>query len=111
MKKLSILIILVILFLVSCKERHFNSEKWKTNKDIQYYMLNDLIDNKILIGKTKEEVISLLATTDIKQYNFNWDYWMFIIKKPPELVSMSKGVEVLDIEFENNKVKSTIRRK
>lgn len=39
----------------------FDSLKWKENKEERYLMINDLIKNKKLIGKPKNEIIELMG--------------------------------------------------
>ena len=98
-----------LLLLFGCSDREFNSEKWKTNKDDQYYMLSDLIENKTLLGKTKTEVIGLLDTMDIKQFNYSDNSWMFLISIPNSRAT-GKAVEIIDIDFENENVKQVTLR-
>ena len=43
------------------RSKKFDSLAWKSKDKHRYRMVNDLIDNRFLIGKTKEEVISLLG--------------------------------------------------
>jgi hypothetical protein len=62
MKKTFEIISLGLLLLFGCTYKKFDSKKWKTNKDEQFYMLKDIIKNKRLLGKTKSEVIELLDT-------------------------------------------------
>lgn len=73
-------------------------------------MLDDLIENKYLIGMTKDEVISSLDTTAIKQYNYQDNIWMYIIDKPAWTPATDLPVEVIDITFKKNKVATVMRR-
>ncbi len=110
MKKTSVIFLFGLFLLFGCSDKEFNSEKWKTNKDEQFYMLNDIVENKILTGKTKNEIIEMLDTVDIKQFNYSDNSWMFIFSIPNSLAT-GKAVEVMDIEFEKDKVKqATIRQ-
>jgi len=45
------------------RSEKFDSQKWKTNEQHRYRMINDIINNNLLIGKTKVEVITLLGNT------------------------------------------------
>jgi hypothetical protein len=107
-KTISILIILFCLF--SCSDKKFDSKKWKTNKDEQYYMLNDLVESKRFLGKTKKEIIALLDTVDIKQFKYSDNFWMYIVSIPYPVPLTKTPVEVIDIEFENEKVKNVTKR-
>jgi len=108
MKK-TIRIFALSLFLFGCSDTKFNSKKWKANKDEQFYMLNDIVENKRLLGKTKNEVIGMLDTVDIKQFNYSDSSWMFIVSIPNS-PSTGKAVEVMDIDFENDNVKQVTLR-
>ena len=100
----------LLLFLFGCSDTKFNSEKWKANKDEQFNMLNDIVENKRVLDMTKDEVIELLDTVDIKQFNYSDSTWMFIVSIPNSPAT-GKAVEVMDIDFENGKVKQvTIRQ-
>ena len=44
------------------RSKEFNSNDWIQNVDSRYRMINDLKDNEILQGKTKEDIIQLLGT-------------------------------------------------
>jgi len=44
------------------RSKEFNSKDWIQNIDSRYRMVNDLAENNILQGKTKEEIIALLGT-------------------------------------------------
>lgn len=106
-KTIGIFIMLIILF--RCSDKKFDSNKWKTKKGKQFYMVNDLVESKRLLGKTKNEIIELLDTADIKQFKYSHSSWMFIISIPNSLAT-GKSVKVMDIDFENDNVKQvTIR--
>ncbi|WP_369998421.1 hypothetical protein [Winogradskyella sp.] len=42
-------------------EERFDKEQWRSNPQQRYKMADDLIESQLLIGKTKEEVISILG--------------------------------------------------
>jgi hypothetical protein len=98
-----LLLFSLILFLFSCRNKQFNAEKWKTEKDEQFYMLEDIVKNKRFLGKTKNEIIKLLDTTSIKQFKYSDNSWMFIILIPNARATQSP-VEVMYIDFKNDKV-------
>ena len=56
------------------KEEKFNSEKWKTGTQIERgNMSTDLVESKILIGKTKPEILNLLGQPkDSDETNFHY---------------------------------------
>jgi hypothetical protein len=98
-----ILVVSSILFLLSCRNKPFNAEKWKSEENEQYYMLNDIVKNKRFLGKTKNEIIKLLDTTNIKQFKYADNSWMFIILIPKARATQSP-VEVMYIDFKNDTV-------
>ena len=111
MKKTGKIFALFLLFLLGCSDKKFNPEKWKTNQDEKFYMLNDIVENKRLLGKTKNEVVELLDTVDIKEFNYSNNSWMYILSIPHFVLATKTPVEVMDIEFDNDNVKQvTIRR-
>jgi outer membrane protein assembly factor BamE (lipoprotein component of BamABCDE complex) len=62
-------------------------------------MTDDLVDNKKLIGKTKEEVIELLGPEEHTVSNSRWTYY---IGFKPGIMAIDP--DVLEIEFEDGKV-------
>ncbi|WP_298900716.1 hypothetical protein [uncultured Psychroserpens sp.] len=46
-------------------EERFDQSKWITNPTQRYKMANDIVESKLLIGKTKDEVISLLGEPEM----------------------------------------------
>lgn len=73
-------------------------------------MLNNLIEGKSLIGMSKDEVIRHLDTTDIKQFKYEDDLWMYLFSKPGWIPATNSPVEVVDIIFKKNKVVSVTKR-
>lgn len=94
-----------VLFLSSCLNKRFDSVKWKTEEKEQYYMLKDIVENERLLGKSKHEIIEMLDTTNIKQFKYSDDSWMYIILIPNAKATQSP-VKNMYIEFENEKVKA-----
>lgn len=103
---------LILVYFASCNSRQFDSTKWKSNSDAQYYMLRDLMESGILIGKTKLEVIELLDTVSIKKpFQIESDSWMYIIIVPQPVSATKSPVKVLDVEFKNGNVEAASIRK
>ena len=99
------LLLFSLLFLFSCRNKQFDSEKWKAEENEQFYMLNDIVNKNRLKGKTKKDIIKLLDTTNIKQFEYNDSTWWFIISKPNARATQSPVVGMY-INFENDKVQS-----
>ncbi len=55
-------IILLWIFSISYYPKtDFNKQEWASNKEERYKMSNDIMESNLLIGKTKDEVISLMG--------------------------------------------------
>ena len=88
-------------------QKYFNETTWKTKAALRYEMSDDLINKKFLIGKTKQEVQSVLGETewlgwdDNKKEHTNsiWNYNLGI--EPGAFNDMQ---ECLKLTFENEKV-------
>lgn len=79
--------------------RDFDKEKWKTDPEKRYELTKDLINSKILIGKTKAEVIQVLGIEDNEDRIDNWSYYVGF---KPMIVNIDP--DVLEIFFKNGKV-------
>jgi len=69
---------LLFLFLYSCwntaKKEKFDSQQWKSGNQIERgNMSTDLVESKILIGKTKVEILNILGQPeDSSKTNFHY---------------------------------------
>lgn len=100
---------LTILFL-GCTDKKFDSEKWKHNPNDQLYMLNYIVENNLLVGKTKNEVVELLDTLTIKSFHYSDNSWMYVIAIPHSVPATASPIKVMDVEFSDEKVtRTTIR--
>jgi len=94
------------IFYENHPESKFNSIKWNENKSDRHHMRKDLIESKLLIGKTKNEVIEILGKPE---NNFkvgmdtlkNWNYSM-----GSEGHGMGWKFHNLDLYFKNGKIYS-----
>ena len=77
----------------------FNKIKWDTDKDKRYEMSDDLIKSKILIGKTKQDVIKILGNGD---NNLESNTWYYGLGFAPRFMTIDP--DVLIIEFTGEKV-------
>lgn len=77
----------------------FDKQKWETNVEERYRMSEDIIESKILIGKTKEEITKLLGQDF---YSYNENHIAYELGFVPGLFNIDP--DVLDIYFENGKV-------
>ena len=95
------LVILLFIFLIlnsSEKEKPFNVNEWRTETENRHTMSKDIIDSKLLVGKTKDEVVDLLGN-DFIEYEDNYiEYDLGIV----QLNLYKSGLVVLNIYFEND---------
>jgi hypothetical protein len=104
MVKTSTLALFFIVLSLSCKKKDFNSNTWKAKKEEQYYMLGNIVKSQILIGKSKKEIIELLDTTEIKQFNEKENEWMYVVEMPFGTRATEIPIACLDLTFKNEKV-------
>ena len=85
------------------RSEKFDSHIWKNEDRLRYRMVNDIIDNQLLIGKTKQEVIEILGK-DTEEGPCK-DCIGYSTNEPDQGFSIDH--EVLEINFNNqNKVTS-----
>ena len=80
----------------------FNRQKWIDNKDERYEFAEDIINSKMLIGKTKTDVEKLLGNDHFKEDDNDWFYDL-------GFTPGSIDPDSIEIEFKNGKVESVLR--
>tara|TARA_R110002050_G_scaffold74772_6_gene160324 strand:- start:92425 stop:92910 length:486 start_codon:yes stop_codon:yes gene_type:complete len=93
-------------------EKYFKVQTWEKIPRLRYEMLNNIIDDSLLIGKSKQETKALLGASEwygwddtIKANNpEKWNYNLGF--KPGAFNNMQ---ECIELEFTNNAVK-TVRQ-
>ena len=99
-------IFLSFIFYEYHPELKFNSIEWSENKKDRHHMRKDLIDSKLLIGKTKNEIIGILGKPE-NNFNIeidtlkNWNYSM-----GSEGHGMGWKFHNLDLYFKNGEIDS-----
>ncbi|MGO4702727.1 hypothetical protein [Dyella sp. 2RAB6] len=80
-------------------ERKFDPEAWKrTESNGRYVYATDLLDSRVLIGKSEDEVIALLGESDLPRYAATIQY---LIRHGG--VGLRR-IYILDLRFTNGKV-------
>jgi len=79
--------------------KDFNKQEWESNPQERYKMSENIIDSKILIGKTKKEIVKLLGND---YYSYTENHIAYGLGFVPGLFNIDP--DVLDIYFENEKV-------
>ncbi len=77
----------------------FDKEKWFADKEKRYELSEDIIDSKMLIGKTKAEVRQMLGDERTSDQSNYWEYYLGF---KPGFVSMDP--DMLHIEFKDGQV-------
>jgi hypothetical protein len=77
----------------------FDREKWFANEEKRYELSEDLIESKMLIGKTKLQVRKLLGDEGNFDESDNWNYYLGL---KPGLFSIDP--DMFEIIFKNGKV-------
>lgn len=98
--------LLIILSIEYYPKRDFDKKQWLTDKDKRYELSEDMIDSKMLIGKTKSEIKSLLGDEGNKVGDNEWYYNLGF---RPELTGIDP--DNLEIDFKNGKVVSVEQHK
>lgn len=97
--KLVLLAIIGSSLFVQCnQEQKFDKEIWKNEPEQRYKQVDDLINSKILLGKSKQE-IKVLLTNDCKYCDETSDSWMYYLGEGHD--DKDFKWEVLDVEFKN----------
>ena len=79
----------------------FNQDKWNSNIEERYKMSEDIIESKMLIGKTRDEVIQILGNNFTSNYENRISYEL---GRVPGLFNIDP--DYLDIKLENGIVVS-----
>ena len=89
----------IILFMIINyrPSRDFDKIKWREDIEKRYEFAEDLIESDLLIGKTKNQVISILGDD---HNNMNQDTWSYYLGYGSENIDPDS----LYIEFKNGKV-------
>lgn len=74
----------------------FDQNEWNSNVEERYKMSEDIIESKILIGKTREEVIQILGTDFLNNNESELTYELGFV---PGLFNIDP--DYLDIKLEN----------
>jgi hypothetical protein len=94
-------IVMLIYFSISYYPSHdFDRQKWLTDGEKRYELSKDLINSKILIGKSKVQVRQLLGDEADNENKSN--VWTFGLGYRPELFNIDP--DHLQIEFKDDKV-------
>jgi len=92
-------IFLLLFYAMTYYPSHeFDRMKWSSDMEKRYEMSQDIIDSKMLIGKTKSEVKQLLGDSNDPDGDNNWSYYLGM---KPGIISIDP--DILEIEFKDEK--------
>jgi len=93
------LIIIWICYASYYPQETFSKEKWNANVEKRYSMSRNIIKSDMLIGKTKEEIVTLLGDD---YHEYSKDHIGYYLGFVPKIMGIDP--DILDIYFEENKV-------
>ena len=93
------IIYLVIYLMFHYPSNKFDKNEWHNNIEQRYYMSENIIQSKMLIGMTKKQVIDLLGKD---YYEYNENSYGYYIGMVPGIFKID--ADVLDVYFENDVV-------
>ena len=100
------LIVVIWVFASSYSPDHdFNNSNWMADKDKRYEYSKDIIESKILIGKTEDGVKKLLGDENYKADN---DAWWYDLGTRPGIFNTDHSI--LEIDFKDHKVTNVFER-
>lgn len=94
-----ILATVISYFLLDANEKQFNQSTWNNFPTERYKMSKNVIESNMLIGKTKNDVITLLGDAETSNLQGK-EHLIFNLGKPPSFFDSNEAKLV--VIFENN---------
>ncbi|MDH6307652.1 hypothetical protein M2451_000101 [Dysgonomonas sp. PFB1-18] len=69
-----IITLVVDSYLIEDSSKEFSSENWHKYAEKRTEYANQIVDNQLLIGKTKEEVVAILGNDTVNYFSFGIRY-------------------------------------
>lgn len=102
--------VIMIFYVITYEpSRNFNKERWFSDTEKRYEMRDDIVKSKILLGKTKSEIIELIGrpgkgdSTNVWNYDlgmsgngFGWQFNNIELTFIDNIVSDIKKIEIKD---------------
>ena len=88
--------------LIDANEKEFDQVQWRISPLTRYKMANDIIESKMLLGKTKTEITSLLGNNTQTSTLVGKEHLVYSLGKAPSFFETKD--EALIVVFENSKV-------
>ena len=99
-----VIVFLTIMSWCYYPESDFDKQKWSLNKEKRFELSEDIIESKMLIGKTKTEVYQLLGEEGNSIERDRWEYYLGFV---PGIANIDP--DYLEIEFKNGRVVSVVQ--
>lgn len=93
------LILAVLSYLFYEPQYDFNTERWFADKSARFEMRDDLVNSRILIGKSKSEIIELIGKSESNDSTKIWTYDLGVSS-----AGFGWQFNYLKLTFENGKV-------
>ena len=86
-------------------EKYFNAESWQEKPALRYEMMDDMVDSKSLIGKSKSEIETLLGSPEWLSWNdalktHDNNKWNYALGLKPGAFNEQK--ECIELVFEHD---------
>lgn len=82
-------------------EERFDSDNWHNQPTMRYKMVDDIVEQKLLLGKTKEQIIVLLGEPN-SSTSKGKDIFLYNLGRPPSFFKTKR--EQLLVVFTDQKV-------
>jgi hypothetical protein len=87
---------------------NFSSERWLVNSDERVYMVDDLLSRTKLIGRSKEEVITLLGKPDDPEYFTDDNNFVYYLGNERGFISIDSELLVIWFDVDETVLKYEI---
>ena len=90
----------ISLILIVSFQKKFDAESWKNEPDLRYKMVDDILESKIFIGNTRDEIKMLLGAPKL---NYNQqDIYFYQLGQPERFFKNTS--EILVLYFNEDRV-------
>jgi len=93
------LAILIFSIIEYYPNRDFDKGRWLNDRETRYELSKNIIESKMLIGKTKTEIRRLLGDESNKD---DVDQWQYYLGFKPEILDIDPSTLIID--FKNDRV-------
>jgi len=100
---------MINIFVSYHHEKYFDAEAWEDKPELRYEMANQILNDSLLIGKSKSDIKALLGTPEWLSWDEtlkanSQDQWNYNLGFEPG--AFNDMQECLELQFKNNTVES-----